>query len=198
MCSGPLVMEDDGRKQSVEVRPCRRASSSSAPETAGAPATPIATKQGNAEVAASPPDTARNVHAGICNGRHSDCMVAGKAAAQGEGVRHHAQVRLNDCEVDYKRLTSSVAHEDLDLQRHHRNIRRLMRETYGALCFTAVCPRLCTAVNTVYPVAEDYDGYCNYCSWRAAGDASAMLPITREVWVNAEMAMLTHSCATAS
>eukprot|EP00892_Ulva_mutabilis_P006950 jgi/Ulvmu1/4627/UM002_0358.1 len=129
----PLVMEDNRSQQSIEVRSSRRGSGAAALSSApaAAPATPVIADQAVKEVGLSPPDTVHNVRAGICNGRHSDCMIAGRAAVSEAGVRQHAQVRLNDCEVDYNRLTSSVAHDDLDLQRHHRHIRRLMRETYG-------------------------------------------------------------------
>lgn len=124
-------MEDDGRKQSVEIRASRHACSSAQAQTASA--TPVPAERTTVAASAATPDTLSNMRAGICNGRHSDCMVAGQAGGQAEGVRHHAQVRLNGCEVDYQRLTSTIAHDDLDLQRHHRHIRRLMRETYGAL-----------------------------------------------------------------
>lgn len=129
-------MEDNRARQPAEVRTPRRGDNARAPV-----ASPVHVLQASRDATSSPPDAPHNVHAGICNGRHGDCMVAGQAAVQGEGVRRQAQVRLNDCEVDYKRLTSSVAHDDLELQRHHRQIRRLMRETYGALRLVSfVCP----------------------------------------------------------
>lgn len=124
-------MEDDGRKQSVEVRASRHACKTAATT---APSSPTPAEHEPLAASMSTPDTLRNAHAGICNGRHSDCVMAGQSGKEAEGVRHHAQVRLNGCEVDYQRLTSTIANDDLELQRHHRHIRRLMRETYGTLC----------------------------------------------------------------
>lgn len=123
-------MEDDGIKNSVEVRQSSKAVA--AVEAMAPPLTPVPLAQAALATTATP-ESLRYAHAGICNGRHSDCMAAGRAPGQSDGVRHHAQLRLNACEVDYQRLTSTVSHDNLDLQRHHRHIRRLMRETYGAL-----------------------------------------------------------------
>ena len=67
-----------------------------------------------------------NSAAGICTGLQSECVDAAAT-----GIRHAAQIRLADCEVDPGRLTSSIVSADAEQSGNSRAIRRLMRAVYG-------------------------------------------------------------------
>jgi hypothetical protein len=110
--AGPLVMEDDSNARLVR-EDARNVSAASTPAQVPK-GTPLAE-----------PMSSRSAHAGICNGVRFDCVTAKET-----GVRHCAQLRLNCCNVDYERLKSSA--RDSEAERgHNRDIRRLMRQTYG-------------------------------------------------------------------
>lgn len=76
-------------------------------------------------------DVSRN-NAGICSGALADCAIWQRARGVQHGVRTHAQLRLNGCNVDFERLRSTTQDGDEDASRRGKDIRRLMRRMYGA------------------------------------------------------------------
>ena len=112
-CAGPLVIEDDSVGPVAQPR-CHFSDD--------APPTPL--------------DISRET-AGICNGLQPECsrwQSAGGAESE-HGVRTHAQLRLNRCQVDYNRLKSTAVQGGGGsgaAAARGKEIRRLMRAMYGA------------------------------------------------------------------
>jgi hypothetical protein len=104
--AGPLVMEDDSPHPALNE-----------------PGSP-------AQLATS--SAVNSLSAGICNGLQSECNAwENNSAAQPNGVRQHAQLRLNRCRVDYERLKSTSTQTDPEVARTGKEIRKLMRRMYG-------------------------------------------------------------------
>jgi hypothetical protein len=122
MHAGPLVMEEE----SHESAPGHDGTSAEASVLPAEPSSPEADAHAGEQPSAGR-GAESHAHAGICTGLRADCVSAGRSHT---GIRHRAQLRLNDCMVDSERLKSAVISADAEL-RHNRTIRRFMRETYG-------------------------------------------------------------------